>query len=254
MTEERRSNLRNLIKTKYDYQSMRIATANRLAIKVDNTVQAKEAPGYRTDDILEFVDIKDETESLEKKIDKAIMRYIKDDPVYKGFLKDVKGVGPALAGVILSEIDIEKATTISKIWQYAGMNPSMVLGKKKVNGELVVTGELIRGDRPTSGYILPYNKFLKTKLLGVLADSFIKSRSPYTEYYYNMKERLANSEKDYKEGKPWKEESKMHINMAARRYMVKMFLADYYKASREILGLPVRPPYQEEYLGHVHVG
>ena len=252
MTETKRNHLRNLVKTKYDYQTMRIATANRLALKADDSVQAKEDPAYETDDLLEFVDIKDETLSLEKKIDKAILRSIKDEPVYKNFLKDVKGIGPTLAGVLLSEINLEKATTVSKIWQYAGCNPGMVMGKKKSNGEIVVTGELIRGDRPSAGYILPYNKFLKTKLLGVLADSFIKSKSPYTEYYYSMKDRLMQSSKEYKEGKPWKDESRMHINMAARRYMVKMFLADYYREARAILGLPVRPPYQEEYLGHKH--
>lgn len=250
----KKEQIRKLVRIKYDYQDMRIRTSNRLALKKDDTAQDKDEPNLPAVDILELVDIKDETKALEQKIDKAIAKCLKGDPIYEGFLKGVKGVGPVMAGVLLSEIDLEKATTASKIWQYSGLNPCQVRGKKKEGDKLVTTATMVRGDRPTAGFLLPYNKFLKSKLMGVLADSFIKSKSPYTDYYYAMKQRLEQSEKEYKEGKAWKEETKAHRDMAAKRYMVKMFLLDYYRYGREILGLPVRPPYQEEYLGHKHEG
>ena len=50
--------------------------------------------------------------------------------------------------------------------------------------------------------------------------------------------------------KKWKDETKAHINMAAQRYMMKMFLQDLYGVWRKLEGLPVREPYQKEYLGH----
>jgi hypothetical protein len=62
----------------------------------------------------------------------------------------------------------------------------------------------------------------------------------------NYKNRLANEE-------GWKDESDGHRDHAAKRYMVKMFLKDLYVAWRTMEGLPVRVPYQEEYLNHVHV-
>ena len=52
--------------------------------------------------------------------------------------------------------------------------------------------------------------------------------------------------------KSWKDETKGHRDNAARRYMIKMFLKDLYVVWRTVEGLPVRAPYQEEYLGHKH--
>lgn len=43
-------------------------------------------------------------------------------PIYAEFLKGVKGVGPAMAGVIISEIDIHKAKYPSSLWAYAGLD------------------------------------------------------------------------------------------------------------------------------------
>lgn len=50
---------------------------------------------------------------------------------------------------------------------------------------------------------------------------------------------------------PWGR-SDAHRHNAALRYMVKMFLAAYWEKYRTIEGLPVRPPYAQEYLGLVH--
>jgi hypothetical protein len=89
-----------------------------------------------------------------------------------------------------------------------------------------------------------------------MADGFIKAQSSYClEFYYPYKMRLEQSHGEVlhvgKE-KPWKDVTKGHRDRAAKRYMVKMFIKDLYAAWREIEGLPVRKPYQEEYLGHVH--
>jgi len=50
----------------------------------------------------------------------------------------------------------------------------------------------------------------------------------------------------------WKDCTPGHKNQAAIRYMMKMFLRDLYVAWREIEGLPVRPPYEDDYLGRKH--
>jgi len=52
----------------------------------------------------------------------------------------------------------------------------------------------------------------------------------------------------------WKDASVDHRHRAAIRYMMKMFLKDLYVAWRTLAGLPVREPYSEGKLGHVHHG
>jgi hypothetical protein len=42
--------------------------------------------------------------------------------IWNEFLLDVKGVGPAMAGVIVSEFDIHKARYPSSLWAYAGLD------------------------------------------------------------------------------------------------------------------------------------
>lgn len=258
MTEEKkqqRDNVRFLVRTMYSFQKNRIQTSNRLQKRKDGENQAiPEGQESQLDalSVLDMVDILDNAKDLEKKLNKKIEQAVKGIPIYEEFLKTVKGCGPVMSAVLISEIDIEEATTRSKIWQYAGLNPAMVRGKKRKGDETVLTDTMIRGDKLTAGFVAPYNTFLKSKLLGVLADCFIKSKSPYTDYYYNMKERLKNSSNEYKEGKKWSEETDAHINNAAKRYMVKMFLGDLYEKWRELEGLEVRKGYQEEYLGHVH--
>ena len=252
-----KESVRFLVRTMYDFQKTRIQTANRLQKKKDRTdqdtpdgMESQLAPAM----IPDLVDVLDSAEETEKLIAKHVQKIIKGVPIYEHFLKTVKGCGPTLSAVIIAEIDIHEATTVSKIWQYAGCNPGMVRGHKREGDKNIVTDTLIRGDRLTKGFVAPYNDFLKTKLLGVLADCFIKSRSPYSKYYYDYVERLSNSEKEYADGKKWKDESKAHIARAAKRYMIKMFLKDLYVEWRTLEGLPVRGSYQEEYLGHVHVG
>ena len=252
LTKEQKKKIRELVEVYYDYQDCRIGTSNRLAIKKDGEEQNKEFPQVPLKEIPEIVDILDNARDLENNISKLIKNELKGIPVYEKFLKKVKGCGYIMSAVLISYIDIEKATNASKIVQYAGLNSGMVLGKKKnEKGEIVTTGDLVRGDKATKGYLLPYNKKLKTKLLGVLADCFIKSNSQYKVYYDNYKTRLSNSEAFVNgTNRKWKDEPKAHIDRASRRYMVKIFLQDLYGVWRKLEGLEVREPYQKEYLGH----
>ena len=92
---------------------------------------------------------------------------------------------------------------------------------------------------------ITFNPFLKTKLVGVLAASFLKAGGDYSKIYNDYKHRLESRD-------DWKEESKGHRHNAALRYMIKMFLADLYNVARPLAGLPVAPTYQEEKLGRKH--
>lgn len=263
-TQNDRITIKMLVRAREDFQSMRKRMDNRIGRKADGTDQDREKLTERTfdaDDAAMFVGIADAAREQEKRIEKELLKVLKRFPVYTEWLAGVKGVGPIAAGWIVGEFDIERATTVSKLWQFSGMNPGMVIGKKRVENKdgsfsFIPTNEMIRGDKMTPGFVAPFNKRLRTALLGVMADGFIKAQNHYCmTFYYPYKERLAQSEREVthlKKEVAWKDVSKGHRDSAAKRYMVKMFLADLYAAWRKIEGLPVREPYQEQYLGHKH--
>lgn len=256
----KRNKIKTIMRTMYDFQDMRVRMGNRLKKKKNGDNQKViEELNLDSESIPVIVDVWQDTEEAEKKLAKQLKEEIKEIPVYEIFLKNVKGIGPLIAAVIISEFDIHKANTVSKLWQYSGLNPGQVKGTKskgsKKDGtyETYKTEQTVKGDRLTAGYLSPFNIFLRTKLVGVLATSFIKCGSPYREYYDNYKHRLENEKKTVEGGeKAWCEETKAHRNNAAKRYMIKMFLKDLYVAWRTIEGLEVRAPYQEQYLNHKH--
>lgn len=174
--------------------------------------------------------------------------------IWTGFLQGVRGCGPLMAAVIISEVDIHKCNSISALHAYCGLDVVLVENEQ---GETVGEGrsrkahhlkpkEYVNRDgkiKQTRG--ITFNPFLKTKMVGVLGSSFIRLGGKYRDIYVNYKFRLENKPK-------WKERSKAHRHNAATRYMVKFFLADLWTKWRELEGLPVRGSYAEEKLGIVH--
>jgi len=188
------------------------------------------------------------------------------------------GLGPTMAGVLLSEVDITRATTVSKLWRFAGLAPVAAWRcqscarvvqrteagwehtKKKSNertcefekdalheGQVRDSGS---AERSKKGEKRHYNLFLKTKLLGVLAGSFLRTNKGagnaiWRPVYDNYKHRLESSGRSTSPGQ---------LHKASSRYMIKMFLIEFWKEWRQHEGLEVRPPYQEEKLQHRHVG
>ena len=172
---------------------------------------------------------------------------LKEYPIYTEFLEGVRGIGPAMAGVIISEIDITKARHPSSLWKYAGLDCAQDgKGRSRKAEHLVrVTYTNAKGEEAERNSIT-FNPFLKTKLCGVLGSSFLRAGAgKYRDIYDGYKHRL-QSRPD------WQGESKGHVHNAAIRYMVKMFLLDLYVAWRTVEGLPVSVPYHEEKLGIVH--
>lgn len=265
--EHNRTACRLLVRSRQDFQFIRTALDNRIGRKADKTDQGVTERAFDKEDLQSFAQVADAAKAQEAEIEKRLKQVLKRFPIYTDWLKSVKGVGPIAAATIVANIDIHEATTVSKIWQYCGLNPGMVRGKKRKeladgNFDLVATDTMIRGDKMTAGFVSPFNKSLRTALVGVLADGFIKSQAPYAlDYYYPYKERLAQSETKVSEiskagAKPkdiaWKDAKLGHRDRAAKRYMIKHFLRDLYVQWRTMEGLTVREPYQQAYLGHKH--
>ena len=190
-------------------------------------------------------------ESHIKLIESELANY----PIYTQWLANVRGCGPLMAGVILSEIDITKCNSISALWAYCGLD--VVVTTNEETGEIIEEGRCRKKHHLVpkqytnrDGEIvdtvgITFNPFLKTKLVGVLGTVFIKLGGPYRQIYDGYKHRLENHPKH-------SQKTKGHRHNMAIRYMVKEFLADLWTEWRTLEGLPVRSRYAEEKLGIVH--
>ena len=189
--------------------------------------------------VLEYFSLLENEQQMVKYLEKRLEKI----PVYYEFLKNIKGIGPLMSGVIISEFDITKAKYASSLWKYAGMDVIItkdgeIMGRRKNKKCCEVIEYIAKDGTKKERVSLTYNVFLKAKLLGVLAEEFIKLNSPYRMYYDNYKHRLQNHPKH-------KEKTKLHIHNMAKRYMMKIFLIDLYKEWRKLSGLPVYPSYAE---------
>lgn len=267
--------VRMQVRLLYDFQKLRIASANRNTLGIDDT--------QLTDKDREYLGrIGSGLEALEKDAEKAVKRALKGVPIWEKFLKDVKGIGPRLAGFLISELnpESERCGTVSKLWAWCGLH--------------VEDGQAARRKK---GVKAKWDPKRKAKLLKVLGDEFLlKKTEPYYTLYLNYKHRKESqivpvcmacngrgkgmqlkvkgkgwilvdeaTEAELEEFGPPEDRtcyncngtggpvpwgrSVMHRHVAAVRYMVKQFLRDYYIKYRELAGLPIRPPYHVEKLG-----
>lgn len=186
-------------------------------------------------------------ESQEKKTFKNIEGILEGVPVYAQYLKGIKGIGPAIAGVLISEIDIRKSKYASSLWMYAGYDTAPDGKGRSRNKEHLVERKYIdKFKNEQTRLSITFNPLLKTKLY-LLATIWIKlgDKTPYSKVYYDYKNRLENHPKH-------QEKTKLHRHRMALRYMIKRFLVDLYANWRRIEGLEVFPEYSEAKLGFTH--
>jgi len=186
-------------------------------------------------------DAKKHRDGIDKKVSKAVNNFAENSEFVSQAI-DIPSVGPVTAAYCLVYIDLFKADTVSKLWSYAGLH--------KPNYERYQKGE-------TSGG----NKTLRTALY-TFAESVMKNKnSPYRAVYDSEKSKKEVSEQltwtRNTQGKlvqvPWKETKPCHRNGHALRQVMKFFLSDFHFVGRTLMGLPVRPVYAEDKLGHVNI-
>jgi hypothetical protein len=283
------SNLKTIVRGAYDIQKNRIQTGNRLVgnfkAKLGQAPSEKEdtidkegqqilhnirrshklltegvasfprQSTFKGDEVISdytelcLVDNYLELEQQEKSHFRRLGNILKDYPIYNSFLAGVTGVGPAMAGVIISEIDITKAEYPSSLHKYAGLDvASDGQGRSRKKEHLEDSEYTDKDGKVQTKKGITFNPFVKTKLVGVLGSSFIKQspdKCKYRKIYDDYKHRIENMDAH-------KEKSKGHRHNMAVRYMIKMFLIDLYNEWRSIEGLPVAPTYTEAKLGKVH--
>ena len=193
-------------------------------------------------------------EAREQRSFRQIEQILVDFPIYNEFLVKVRGCGPAMSAVIISEIDIHKAKYVSSIWKYAGLAVKPVFAEDGITiiggkaqsmkkEHLVEVEYTDKNGEIKTKLSIDFNPFLKAKMMGVLAVIFIKISNPkYSKIYRDYKSRLENHI-DHKK------KSKGHRDNMAKRYMVKRFIADLYAAWRPLEGLDAHPEYHIAKLG-----
>jgi len=181
----------------------------------------------------------------EERYTKTIEKAVKQFPIWESFLSKVRGCGPIMAAVIISELDPYKARHVSSFWKYAGLDVVNGEGRSRKKDHLVDVQYINKDGELAVRKSITFNPFLKTKLIGVLGASFLRSKSPYSEIFYNYRNRLENHPEH-------KKKTPGHRKNMAIRYMVKMFLKDLWVTWRTLEGLPVEPDYAEAKLGLKH--
>lgn len=176
----------------------------------------------------------------------TLKRFIERERLWQEYLVDVRGVGPAITGVLLSEVDIYPARYASSLWALAGLDVAPDgRGRSRRKEHLVKRAYTNKEGKEEMRDSITFNPLLKTKLIGVLGPSFLKQPAdacPYRRIYDDYKHRLEHHA-------TWCETSKGHRHNAAVRYMIKMFLLDLWRAWRTMEGLPIPDPYREAKLG-----
>ena len=232
-------------------QEDRIREANRVGIKKDGNLQknleVRERELSPEQKELCATDLRLKKEMEEAWIERCEILQ-KRHPAYP-FLKNVKSCGPILSAILMAQLDPLKIDYVSSFYAFCGC----------VKGH----DRLVKGEKAT------FNKWLKAKILGVLADNFVKQRSEYALYYYNRTIFLLNKEnaeiasgevvpyfgklkpEDEAAGKRPRKTA-MHIMRMAKRHMMQKFLRDYYCASRYLMGMPIIRAYEDEKLGLHH--
>ena len=173
-------------------------------------------------------------------------------PIYSQYLTNVTGIGPAMAGVIIAYLDPHRARHVSSFWKYAGLDVANGSGRSRREEHLVERAYEDKNGEMKTRLGVTYNPFLKTKLMGVLGPSFLRSGSEWRVVYDDYKHRIVSDpartkvtvaqwKKAHKAGDPelralW---TPGRIHTASTRYMVKQFLQELWVKWRTLEGLPV---------------
>lgn len=189
-------------------------------------------------------------------------------PIWTEYLSKVVGVGPATAAVLVTYFDIEHAHHPSLFWAYAGLDVGPDgYGRSRREEHLIDREYKAKDGSIKTRRSVTYEPWLKARLYGALGTSFMrKVDSPWRLVYDGYKHRLLTDPRkrkvtliEYKRMHKAKDpETKdvwppRRVHLASMRYMIKMFLADFWHHWRELEGLPLNyGTYAEGKLGMTH--
>lgn len=199
------------------------------------------------DEGTEISDISEAMKKNESKIEKKVKAEVKKYKIYTEYLAHIKGIAHLTGGGIIGVIDrkgIENFPSCGKLKAYLGIH----VGKDGLAPK--------RRKKENLGFSMKN----KTLLLGDVASSLIRSKSPYKTIFDKEKARLSKIKfrkgellKKYGAESYKKEDTKRtkkHVERMARRKMMQIFVNHLWTVWRKLEGLSTRSPYSHEKLGH----
>lgn len=197
-------------------------------------------------------------EKQEREAFRHIGEALEEIDIYVTWLEDQRGIGPALAAVLVTSFDIHKGVRPSSFWAVAGLDVAEDGFARSRRKEHLVEREYVsKSGEVKTKMSTTFDPWLQARMLGVLGSSLLRSDSPYRKYYDNYKNRVSTDPnrrkgtlldklRERKEGKTgddiW---HPLRIHRASSRYMVKQFVADFWREWRIVEGLEVVPTYHE---------
>lgn len=158
---DRADRLRGLVRMYYDMQKLRIAAGNRVG------PTGEESEPYLDAEAKDGLDhIRTGFRKMELQVVKVVETALRDVPIAR-WLTAIDGVGPCMAGVLLSEVSLiptdrhpEPFTTISKLWKFTGLHTSNGAAPRRKAGERA-----------------GFNPWLRSRIVAVLARNLIKTNT-----------------------------------------------------------------------------
>ena len=225
-------NLPALIDTHHKIERLRVATQLRLQSL------AKQGREDRA-----TAQVHETLRRLEEFLERHISSVVEAHPVWTEWARYIKGLSPLLLGRVMGRCDIERLTTPGKMKAHAGFTPD----SKRVPGKR-----------------LNYDPELKTSCW-LVGRQLRLAKGKYYEKFLEYKERIERrwreqgvrivpgGELPLVDGKRRETDtvkSLAHLDALAMHKMIALWLVHLWSVWRELEGLPVRPPYPIEYLGH----
>lgn len=234
-----------LVDLYYSMQDYRIQTQGQIR----SIAQERDEGSFLVGDwLLERFD------GMEREVNKSLAVYAAEH-VPGEWALSITGIGPVIAAGLLAHIDIEKAPTVGHIWRFAGLDPTVTWG---------------RGEKR------PWNAKLKV-LCWKIGDSFVKQKSRESDIYGKVYAERKVLEVERNEAGRFSEQAARaleerkikdkdlratyeagrlpagRLDLRARRYAVKLFLAHWHHVAYEDhFGEPPPKPYVIEHGGHTH--
>ena len=245
-----------LVRALYDVQKMRIALKLRIdGLEREGKMTAAESERMFGLPFCRF-------QEAEMDMERSVWQQVKNEPIVKGWLIKVKGIGPRLSGLLVANIgDIGRFDTVSKLWAYCGLHVDKDgLAVKRVKGiksnwntELKITAWKIANSfvRVAGGspYRVLYEQY-KARILGreIRAGNIIWQTVNDKLIVAHVPEGVEEPEKPPKLPQ-W---TLGRIDNMSKRYIAKRMLSHLWQVWREMKGLPTRPTYAVEYQQHTH--
>ena len=177
-------------------------------------------------------------EGKEKTLKQEIAELAMQHPLWKEWLKNIKGLGAYSAGVLIAELWLRTFKYRSSLKRYCGLGTTQDgKAQNKVNSKNLKDHK--------------YNHFLQSFLLGVVADNFIKQKTPvYYEYYLKKKEEAAQKHPEYVpppggwNSVPKDKRHPGRLDKIARREMMILFINHLWEVMHKMKTGKLAPPPQ----------